>query len=53
MKKLSIEKMENVEGGVSNAMMCGIGIGLAIGTGGNIFAVAFAMTVCLSGDSSN
>jgi di/tricarboxylate transporter len=51
MKELTIEITECTSGGVSAAVMCGIGVGLALGTGGNIFAIAFAISVCLPGDS--
>lgn len=51
MKNLSLEQMAVVEGGDQAAIICGIGIGLAIGTGGNPFAIGFALAVCLSGDT--
>jgi len=51
MKALSIERMEMVSGGVSDAVYCGIGVGVAIGTGFNVFAVALAVSLCLSKDS--
>ncbi|GEM_PF-5209848 len=56
MRELSIERMEMVNGGqglfegpLTDAEACGFAIGIALFTG--IWGTAFAIAVCLSGDT--
>jgi hypothetical protein len=54
MKKLDVNQMRDVSGG-GDAMLCGVGIGLMIGTGftgaGALVGLGVALLFCLSGDT--
>ena len=55
MKELSLEKMEEVNGGAwDNATACGFGVGgmILFSGGWLIFAAAVALTFCLYSDSN-
>lgn len=51
MKQLSLEKMEEIDGGIES---CGVGIGILAATAwtgvGLIWGIAAAMALCLNGD---
>jgi hypothetical protein len=56
MKELSIERLENLNGGslfdgeLTAAEACGFAVGIALFTG--FWGATFAVAVCLTGDSS-